>query len=161
MSRQAQDTSVRARIVVEAPIERAFAVFTTGIGTWFPPEYNMLPVPIAERVFEPRAGGRVYDRGTDGSECHWADVLVYEPPTRVIISWRISPRWQIETDRTKTSDVEIRFTAETPGRTRVDLEHRHIDRHGEGWQQERDELGSEGGWPGCLRRFAEHVASAS
>jgi uncharacterized protein YndB with AHSA1/START domain len=159
MTRQAQETSVRVQIVVEAPIAQAFAIFTEGIGTWFPPEYNLLPVPIAERVFEPRAGGRVYDRGIDGSECHWANVLAYEPPSRVVISWNINPRWQIETDLAKRSEVEVRFIAETPERTRVELDHRHLDRHGEGWEQGRDVLGSDGGWPGCLRRFAERLAA--
>jgi uncharacterized protein YndB with AHSA1/START domain len=99
-----QDASVQAQIVVDAPIERAFAVFTDDIGSWFPSEYNLLETEIAERVFEPREGGHVYDRGTDGSECHWARVLSYEPPNRVVISWDIGPQWQIETDPEKTSE---------------------------------------------------------
>jgi len=159
MTRQAEKTSVRAQVVVEAPIERAFQVFTEGIGSWFPPEYNILAVAIAERVFEPRVGGHVYDRGIDGSECHWARVLAYEPPKRVVISWDISPQWQIETDPQKTSEVEVKFISEAPERTRVELEHRHLERHGEGWQQTRDAVGSEGGWPGCLRKFAERLAA--
>jgi uncharacterized protein YndB with AHSA1/START domain len=146
-------------IVVEAPIERAFSVFTEGIGSWFPPEYNLLPVPIAERVFEPHVGGNVYDRGIDGSECRWGRVLAYEPPTRVVISWDINPQWQIETNPEKTSEVEVRFVTEAAGRTRVELEHRNLDRHGEGWEQSRDAVGGEGGWPGCLQRFAEVVAA--
>jgi uncharacterized protein YndB with AHSA1/START domain len=112
-------------------------------------------VPIAERVFEPRVGGRVYDRGADGSECHWARVLAYEPPTRVVISWDISPQWQVETDPARTSEVEVRFFSEGSGRTRVELEHRHLDRHGDGWQQLHDSVNGEGGWPGCLRKYAE------
>jgi uncharacterized protein YndB with AHSA1/START domain len=158
MMKQASATSVYTTVTVEAPLADAFNVFTEGIGTWFPPEYNLLPVPIAERVFEPFAGGRVYDRGTDGSECHWGLVLVYEPPTHVVIGWKISPQWQVEADPVKTSEVDVRFIAEGPNRTRVELEHRHIDRHGEGWENERDALGGEGGWPGCIRRFAEHLA---
>jgi uncharacterized protein YndB with AHSA1/START domain len=157
MTQSAQETSVYVQIVVDAPIEQAFTVFTEGIGSWMPPEYNMLAVPIAARVFEPRAGGRVYDRGTDGSECHWADVLVYEPPHRVIISWNISPRWQVEADASKRSEIEVRFVREADDRTRVELDHRHLERHGDGWQKEREELEGPGGWPGCLRRFAERV----
>jgi len=157
MSTQAEATSVRTTIVVEAPLERAFSVFTEGIGTWFPSEYNLLDVEIAERVFEPRAGGQIYDRGADGSECHWARVLVYEPPNRVVFSWDIGPHWQIETDPDRTSEVEVRFTSEAPDRTRVELEHRNLDRHGEGWEQTREAVGGEGGWPGCLAAFAAHV----
>jgi uncharacterized protein YndB with AHSA1/START domain len=156
---QASDTSVRTSISVEAPIEEAFSVFTEGIGTWFPAEYNLLEVDIAERIFEPRVGGRVYDRGTDGSECHWARVLAFEPPDRFVISWDISPHWQIETDPGKTSEVEVRFTSESPERTRVDLEHRNIDRHGDGWEGLHAQLDSEGGWPGCVQRFAERLAA--
>ena len=155
MSMQAAETSVRGSIVVEAPIERAFAVFTDGIGSWFPPQYNLLDTEIAERVFEPRVGGHLYDRGVDGSECRWARVLAYEAPNRVVISWDISPQWQIESDPEKTSEVEVRFIAEAPERTRVELEHRNLDRHGPGWEPERDAVGGEGGWPLYLRRFAE------
>ena len=113
MSRQAQDTSVRAQVVVDAPIGRAFATFTEGIGGWWPPEYNLLGVEIAERVFEPREAGQVYDIGVDGSECHWGRVLAYEPPDRVVFSWDISPQWQIETDAERTSEVEVRFISES------------------------------------------------
>jgi uncharacterized protein YndB with AHSA1/START domain len=158
MSTQAAETSVRTQVVVQAPIERAFSVFTEGIGSWFPSEYNLLDVEIAERVFDPRVGGRVYDRGTDGTECHWARVLAYEPPNRVVISWDISVQWQIETDPEKTSEVEVQFTSEAPERTRVELEHRNLHRHGNGWEGIRESVGGEGGWPGCLQRFAERVA---
>jgi uncharacterized protein YndB with AHSA1/START domain len=158
MVKEAQDTAVRVQVEVEASIDQAFAVFTEGLGTWFPSEYNLLAVPIAERVIEPRAGGRVYDRGIDGSECQWGRVLVYEPPTRVAFTWDISAQWQIETNRSRTSEVDVRFVAETPTRTRVELTHRHLERHGDGWQQLRDVLGNETGWPGCLRRYVERVA---
>ena len=155
MTAQAQDTSVRNEVVVDVPIDRAFAVFTEDFDSIKPREHNMLPVEIAETVFEPREGGRIYDRGVDGSECQWARVLAYEPPARVVFSWDISPQWQIETDPEKTSEVEVRFISESPERTRVELEHRNLDRHGGGWEAERDSVGSEGGWPLYLQRFAE------
>jgi uncharacterized protein YndB with AHSA1/START domain len=155
MTTQASETSVRKEIVVEAPIERAFSVFTEQFDSIKPREHNMLGVEITETVFEAREGGRIYDRGIDGSECHWARVLAYEPPERVVFSWDISPRWQIESDLDKTSEVEVRFISETPERTRVELEHRNLDRHGEGWEGGRDAVGSEGGWPLYLQRFAE------
>jgi uncharacterized protein YndB with AHSA1/START domain len=157
MSTPASATSIRHDVVVEAPIERAFTVFTDGFGTFKPPEHNLLGAPIAETVFEPRVGGHVLDRGVDGSECRWARVLAYEPPHRVVISWDIDPRWQVETDPDRCSEVEVRFVAESPGRTRVTLEHRHLDRHGEGWEGVREGVDSEGGWPLYLRRFADVV----
>lgn len=159
MSMQAADTSVRTSIVVEAPIERAFAVFTEDFGSFKPPEHNLLGVEIAETVFEPREGGHLYDRGVDGSECRWARILVYQPPNRVVISWEISPRWQLETDPEKTSEVEVRFVSEAPSRTRVELEHRNLERHGEGWEGVRDGFAGEGGWPLYLRRYAELSAT--
>ena len=158
MTMQTTDTSVRTSIVVEAPLERAFSVFTDGIGTWWPPEHHILSGELAEMVFEPRAGGRVYDRGVDGTECCWARVLVYERPDRFVISWDISLQWQIEPDPARTSEVEVRFLPEGPTRTRVELEHRHIERHGEGWEQMRDAVGSPDGWGRGLHRFAERAA---
>ncbi|MGN6146093.1 MAG: SRPBCC family protein [Mesorhizobium sp.] len=146
--------AVKQSVVVEAPIERAFKVFTEEFGNFKPPEHNLLRVPIAETVFERRVGGHIYDRGADGSECRWARVLAYEPPTRLLLSWDISPRWQIEMDPDKTSEWEVRFTAETPSRTRVEVEHRNLDRHGHGWESERDGVAGEQGWPLYLKRFA-------
>jgi uncharacterized protein YndB with AHSA1/START domain len=157
MSTQAQDTSVRLQVVVEAPLERAFSVFTDGFGSFKPPEHNMLEVEIAETVFEPRVGGHLYDRGVDGSECRWARVLAYEPSSRVVISWDISPHWQLETDLEKTSEVEVRFVSEAPERTRVELEHRNLERHGEGWEGMREGVATADGWPLYLQRFAERV----
>ena len=147
-------TSIRTSIVVEAPIERAFKVFTEGFGSFKPREHNLLQVELAATVFEPRVGGRLYDRGVDGSECRFARVLAYEPPHRVVISWDISPQWQIETDFDKTSEVEVRFTAETPERTRVDLEHRNLERHGAGWEGVREGVSGDDGWPLYLKGFA-------
>jgi uncharacterized protein YndB with AHSA1/START domain len=152
-------TSVRHEVVVDAPIERAFSVFTKGFGSFKPREHNMLGVDIAETVFELHEGGNVYDKGVDGSECRWARVLAYEPPHRVVISWDISPQWQIETDHEKTSEVDVRFIAEAPNRTRVELEHRNIDRHGDGWEAVREGVDGDDGWPLYLRRFADLLAA--
>lgn len=151
---QAAEAVVRRQTVVEAPIERAFTVFTERFGDFKPPEHNLLGVAIAETVFEPKVGGHIYDRGVDGSECRWARVLAYEPPDRVVFSWDISPRWQIETEPSNTSEVEVRFIAETPQRTRVELEHRHIDRHGPGWQAVSDGIAHDQGWALYLTRYA-------
>jgi uncharacterized protein YndB with AHSA1/START domain len=158
---QAADAAVRRQIVVEAPIERAFTVFTERFGDFKPPEHNLLGVAIAETVFEPKVGGHIYDRGVDGSECRWARVLAYEPPNRVVFSWDISPQWQIETEPDNTSEVEVRFVAETPQRTRVELEHRHLDRHGPGWQGVRDGVAHDEGWPLYLDRYAALLTEGS
>ena len=110
-------------------------------------------------VFEPRVGGHVYDVASDGSECRWSRVLAYDPPERVVFSWDINLQWGVETDLDKTSEVEVRFIAEAPDRTRVELEHRHLDRHGDGWEQMRAAIGSDDGWGGELRRYAGTVAA--
>jgi uncharacterized protein YndB with AHSA1/START domain len=152
---------VRRHVVVDAPIERAFSVFTERFGEIKPREHNMLPVPIAETVFEPKVGGHIYDRGIDGSECRWARVLAYEPPRRVLFSWDITPQWTLETDPENTSEVEVNFIAETPHRTRIELEHRNIDRHGPGWHAVSDGVAGDQGWPLYLDRFAALLATAT
>ncbi len=158
MSTHASDASVKTSIVVEAPIARAFQIFTEDFGRFKPAEHNLLGSPIAETVFEPWVGGHLYDRGVDGSECRWARVLAYEPPERVVLSWNISPQWRIETDPDKTSEWEVRFTAETEQRTRVEIEHRKLERHGGGWEGVRDGVANDRGWPLYLQRYADLVA---
>jgi uncharacterized protein YndB with AHSA1/START domain len=158
MSTHAQATSIRTEIVVEAPIERAFQVFVEQFDRIKPREHNMLGTDIAETVFEPRAGGHIYDRGVDGSECRWARVLAYDPPERVVFTWDISPRWQLEPDPERSSEVEVRFLAEAGDRTRVELEHRNLDRHGEGWEGLREGVAGPDGWPLYLQRYGGLVA---
>jgi hypothetical protein len=142
-------TTVSTSVEVNAPITQAFYVFTAEIGTWWDDDKHILEAPLAEMVFEPFVGGHIIDRGTDGSECRWARVLAYEPPAGeqpglVRFSWDISTSWQLETDPARASEVEIAFTALGPDRTQVVLTHRHLDRHGEGWEQMRDAVA--GGW---------------
>jgi uncharacterized protein YndB with AHSA1/START domain len=154
MTTQAQATSVQHEIVVQAPVERAFRVFTEQLERIKPRDHTLLAADVETTVLEPHAGGRIYDRAVDGSECEWATVLAYEPPHRLLFSWNIGAQWQLEADPGKRSEVELRFVAETPERTRVELEHRHIDRHGEAWEGMRDSVGSANGWPIWLERFA-------
>jgi uncharacterized protein YndB with AHSA1/START domain len=146
--------AVRKQIVVDAPIERAFTVFTDQFGDFKPPEHNLLGVPITETVFEPHVGGNIVDRAADGSECRWARILAFDPPDRVVFSWDISPQWTIETDHAQTSEVEVRFYADSPTRTRVELEHRHIARHGTGWEAVSGGVDGPEGWPLYLDRYA-------
>jgi uncharacterized protein YndB with AHSA1/START domain len=108
-------------------------------------------------VVEPREGGRIYDRGVDGSECCWARVLAYDPPNRFVFSWDINLAWKLETDPARTSEVEVRFVPLDGDRTRVELEHRHLERHGDGWEQMRDAVGSPDGWAGGLRVYAAYL----
>lgn len=157
----ATDARVRKQVIVKAPVERAFIVFTERFGDFKPPEHNLLAVPIAETVFEPRVGGHIYDRGVDGTECRWARVLAYEPPSRVVFSWDIGPQWQIETEPENTSEVEVRFVAEGDDRTRVELEHRNIDRHGPGWQAVSEGIDGDAGWPLYLSRYAALLTEGS
>jgi uncharacterized protein YndB with AHSA1/START domain len=158
MTVQDKTTTVIESIIVEAPAEEAFRVFTEDMESWWPPEHHLLEGELAGMVFEPRAGGRIYDRGTDGSECQWARVLAYEPPSRIVFSWDIALDWKIETDPAKASEVEVRFVPENETRTRVELEHRNIERHGDGWEKMRDAVGSPEGWRVGLERFAARVA---
>jgi uncharacterized protein YndB with AHSA1/START domain len=151
---ETQPGMVRKQVVVDVPIERAFTVFTQRFGDFKPPEHNLLATPITETVFEPRVGGHIYDRAVDGSECRWARILVYEPPARVVFSWDIGPQWQVETDPQMTSEVEVRFVAESAKSTRVELEHRHIERHGPGWPAVADGVDGDAGWPLYLARYA-------
>ena len=158
MSTTSQDqNAVNVDIVVNVPVEYAFRVFTERFDSIKPREHNLLSVPIERTVLECEVGGIAYDVGTDGSRCTWARVLAFEPPHRLVISWDISPRWQIETDPSRTSEVEITFAEEGPDRTRVAVEHRHLDRHGGGWEGFL-KLGTGAGWPLYLERYHAAVA---
>jgi len=157
MSTTDTSTSVSTSIVIEAPVERAFEAFVHEMASWWNPDHHILEGQLAEMVVEPRVGGHIYDRGVDGNECHWARVLAYEPPHRFVFSWDISPEWKLETDPDRTSEVEVSFISEGPQTTRVELVHRNLDRHGEGWEDVRGSVGSPGGWPGGLERFAGYV----
>ncbi len=159
MTQTTGPTVVKASIEVDANQQRAFEVFTRDFGAFKPPDHNLLAVPIAETVVETHVGGHIIDRGADGSECRWARVLAYQPYDRFVFSWDISPYWQIETDAAKTSEVEVTFTSLAEARTRVDIEHRHLDRHGDGWTGVRDGVSAGEGWPFYLNRYADLVTS--
>ena len=153
-------STVRREVVVPVPIDEAFAGFTKRFGDFKPPEHNLLGVRIAETVFEAHVGGAIVDRGIDGSECRWARILAFDPPTLVIFSWDIGPTWQLETNPDNTSEVRVRFIAESADRTRVELEHCHLDRHGPGWQSVRDGVADDQGWPLYLERYVSLFAKA-
>jgi uncharacterized protein YndB with AHSA1/START domain len=154
------DTSVRKSIVVNAPIAHAFKVFTEGFDTWWPRTHHIGKVDPYTAILEPREGGRWYERGADGSECEWGRVLVYSPPTRVAVSWHLGPDYQYDPDATKASRVEVTFYDEGNGKTRVELVHSGLDRHGVDWEKLRDSVGSTGGWGGIMEQFAAAARAA-
>ena len=161
MTSHAQATAAHASITVDVGVERAFSVFTDGIDSWWPREHTIGEAPLAEMVLEPRVGGRAYGRDVNGGESDWGRVLVYESPTRIVISWDINLQWTREADPDRASEVEVRFQTDGPGRTRVELEHRHLDRHGDGWERMRDAVGSPEGWNSGLALFAAAAVPAA
>ena len=150
--------AVRQTVVVDAPQERAFTVFTERMGTWWPLETHSIGTkPVTDAVVEPRAGGRWFERSGEGSECDWGRVLVWEPPQRVVLSWQLTADWRTHPDL--HTEVEVRFHAEGERRTRVELEHRGLEAFGGRAEEMRGVFDSEGGWRGLLARFA-HAAGA-
>lgn len=152
------ETSVRKTVTVNAPIERAFDVFTSGFDSWWPRSHHIAKVDMAEAILEPRAGGRWYERGADGSECDWGTVLEYDRPNHVALSWRLNGDFAYDPDPEHQSRVDVRFTPESATVTHVELVHSQLDRHGETWRALRDGVSSDGGWAGLLETFA-HVAA--
>jgi uncharacterized protein YndB with AHSA1/START domain len=154
------NTTVRRSVTVPLSPDAAFAAFTERLGEFKPPEHNLLAVPIAETVVEPHVGGSIIDRGVDGSECRWARILTFDRPDRLVLSWDIGPTWQIETDPARVSEVEVRFIADGTS-TRVEVEHRHFDRHGAGWEAVRDGIADDQGWQLYLDRYRDLVTSGA
>jgi hypothetical protein len=156
MSAHAEDlTTVRRSITVNASAKHAFYVFTEEIGTWWPPHYHLLPGELAGTHVEPRAGGRMFDVNTAGDESTWGRVITWEPPRVFAFHWHIRPDWGLPDDDTPASRVTVTFTPVEGERTRVDLVHDELDRHGEGWETIRGGLESPNGWGMILEGFAK------
>jgi len=149
------ETAVRKTVTVDVPVEKAFRFFTDRIDDWWVRSHHIGSADLERVVMEPRAGGRWYEVGVDGSECNWGHVLEWEPPGRVVLEWQISASWAYDPELSTT--VEVLFIAESPDRTRVELEHRDLDRFGESAEQMRAAFDSGGGWQGLLGAFAEAV----
>jgi uncharacterized protein YndB with AHSA1/START domain len=150
-------TSVRKSIRVRATAERAFHVFTDQLDGWWPRTHHIGNAPLQEAILEGRAGGRCYSKQTDGTECDWGTVLEWDPPQRFVLAWQVSPAMQYEPNVANASEVEVQFTPEDGGYTRVDLEHRYFERHGAGADTMRTKVGSRGGWGELLRLYGERV----
>jgi len=146
-------TSIHKTVTVNASVEKAFRVFTEGFDGWWPRTHKIGGADLKQAVLEGSEGGRWYEIDTDGSECEWGRVLAWEPPHRLVLSWQITGTWQY--DPNLLTEVEVRFVADGPDRTRVDLEHRNLDRFGETQEEVRVAFDSPGGWPGLLAAFAE------
>ena len=155
----AKTSGVRKTLSVDASVERAFTVFTENMEAWWPATHHIAKQPFAAIVVEPRQGGRWFEIASDGTECEWGRVLAWEPPHRVTFAWHLQPDWKFDPNPEKASEVEIRFVEEGAGKTRVELEHRSIERHGEGWEQLRTGVDSPGGWTAVLEQFARSVSA--
>ncbi len=151
-------TAVHTAITVAVPPDKAFSVFTADINRWWPRDHHIGNAELDEAVLEPREGGRWYERGVDGSECDWGKVVVWDPPSRLVLAWQISGEWAYDADL--WTEVEITFEAERPDRTRVRLEHRGLDAYGDETEKMRDMFDSPGAWQATLERFAEVAVAA-
>ena len=141
-------------VLVHADQARAFEVFAAGMGRWWIRTHSISATksPIADVVIEPRAGGRWFERGEDGSECDWGHVIAWEPPSRLVLAWQLDAQWAF--DPALETEVEVRFTELSPGRTEVRLEHRHLERFGPTATDVQHALASSGGWSGLLAAYA-------
>jgi uncharacterized protein YndB with AHSA1/START domain len=148
---------VRKTVTVKASAERAFRVFTEGVDTWWPRAHHIGKSPMKKAIIEGRAGGRCFTEQIDGTDCDWGQILVWEPPHRFVMAWQVTPAWGYEPDVAKSSEVEVRFTPEADGSTRVDLEHRYFERHGAGAETMRTAIDAPNGWNGLLQLFQARV----
>lgn len=143
---------------VNVPIDRAFKVFTEKMGAWWPASHHVGGTPFKDILIDPLTGGRWYEINADGQECVWGSVLAWEPPKKVVLSWHLQPDWSVNMDMAKSSEVSMEFIAEGPEKTRLEFEHRHLERHGEGWEKMRAEVSSDGGWPMILDLYLKMTA---
>ena len=156
---QIRPAPVRRSVLVKTNVDRAFTAFTGRIGSWWPRTHSIGAVAQADVILEPRPGGRWYERGTDGSECEWGKVLIWEPPVRLVLAWQVDAHWKY--DPTLVLEVEVTFTPVEAALTRVDLEHRNLERYGEQAPLVTERIGSENGWLGILKRYALDAESSS
>ena len=158
MTTAATIPALHGMVTVGVPVDRAFRIFTDSFGTWWPAEYHIGQADLAAAILEPRVGGRWYEQGVDGSECDWGRVLAWEPPHRLVVTWQINGQWQYDPDPEHASEIEVRFTADGPRQTVIELEHRLLDRL-VGGQALRDGITGGGGWTAILELYAKAVAN--
>ncbi len=153
MNRQISPAPVRKTITVKAGADQAFVVFAERMGRWWNKGHSINSSPLQDVILEPRPGGRWYERGEDGSECQWGHVIEWDPPRRLLLAWQLNAAWKF--DPSLITELEITFSPLGPDETKVDLEHRNIERYGENTEQMRAALDSDGGWAGLLKGYAE------
>ena len=151
MTQHIRPAPIRKTVTVKAPPEAAFEVFTAGMGRWWRPDHHIGKAALRDVVAEPHVGGRWYEVGVDGSECDWGRVLVWDPPRRVTFAWQLNAEWRF--DREFETELDVTFTPENGG-TRVDLEHRYLERYAERAAAVSAVLDSPDGWTGALAAFA-------
>jgi uncharacterized protein YndB with AHSA1/START domain len=149
-----QNAVFRKTMRIEVPVEVAFRVFTDRMGAWWPASHHVGNTPFKDILIDHQAGGRWYEINVNGEECIWGTVLSWEPPRRVVLSWHLQPDWSFSPDLAKASEVALEFISEGAETTRVEFEHRHLERHGAGWEKLREQVGSDGGWPAILALYA-------
>jgi uncharacterized protein YndB with AHSA1/START domain len=159
MSKTISPAPVRREVTVKAPPARAFQVFTAGMGAWWPKSHHIGPAEAETIVIEPRQGGRWFERQPDGSECEIGHVMTWDPPTRLVLGWQLSPDWRFDKDL--LTEVELRFVPLADGSTRVELEHRNLEAFGERAEAMRQNIDSAGGWPLILQAYAEAASQVS
>ena len=157
---QTSEVPVRKSVTVKAGAERAFQVFTQGVDTWWPRTHHIGKSPMKKCIIEGRVGGRCYSEQVDGTDCDWGKVLVWEPPRRFVLAWQITHTFGYEPDLAKSSEVEVRFTPAADGSTRVDLEHRHFERHGAGAGAMRAAVDAPNGWTTIMQLFVTAAEKA-
>ncbi len=155
MAQTIEEAVVRKSVRVKVPVERAFSVFVEQMETWWPPAHHIGEELFQSIIVEPRVGGRWYERDAKGRACDWGTVLAWDPPRKVAFSWHLGPDWKFNADLAKASEVEIKFTAEGPAATFVELEHSKLERHGEGYERLREMLDTPDAWAGTLAAFAK------
>ena len=155
MSTQIRPAPVRKNIFVDASQDHAFEIFTSGMGVWWPKSHKLSEAELDAQIIEPKEGGRWYQRNLDGSECEIGSVAAWEPPARVLLIWQLNAQWTFDPDL--KTEVEVRFAPEGSG-TRVELEHRNLERLGDSAEGFREALDSSGGWSGLLELYATEAA---
>ncbi len=151
---------IRKTVTVQVPVKEAFSFFIDKLSEWWPAEYTWSQNVLEHIAITPRKNGRCYESGPHGFECDWGRVLEYDPPDRVVFTWQISPRREPEPNPDKASEVEVQFKASGEAGTLVELEHRNIERHGDGAEEYFKGLNSPMGWEYMLDKYVTRLAES-